>query len=257
MIRAAVKIAYLGEHFSGSQMQPGVRTVAGDVLSDLERAAGLGGGDPRLRLASRTDKGVNALGNVAVFDSGVDDPAVLLRALNAVSEYVFYRGVALVGEGFNPRFADNRAYRYVIPSQGMDVGAMGACAEMFAGEHDFARFCRQDGRPTTLTMDAVTLREGDGVAVIDFSARYYLWNLIRRIAAAVMAVGKGDATLEEVRGALCGDDLSFGVARPDALTLMDVRYGGVEFAPAAGVSAGRVEEGMFRNRLRGMFLESL
>ena len=258
MIRAAVKIAYLGEHFSGSQLQPGFRTVAGDILSDIGTIMNMSEEDIDLKLASRTDRGVNALGNVAAFNSIIDDPAILLKALNAVSKGIFYRSIALVGKDFNPRFADVRRYRYALPRGGMDIPSMKKCAELFVGEHDFSRFCRSDGRPTTLVMDSVDITEEDDIIFIDFSARYYLWNIIRRIAAAVAAVGRGTAAVNDVRDALDGKEINFGIARPDALTLVDVFYKGMEFSvPSADVLSGRVGEELFREKLRTVFFDSI
>ncbi|MDR2699024.1 MAG: tRNA pseudouridine(38-40) synthase TruA [Candidatus Methanoplasma sp.] len=258
MIRTAVKIAYLGRHFSGSQIQPGLRTVEGDILSDLRAITKMRDGDIDLKLASRTDRGVNSLGNVAVFSSSINDPDVLMKALNAVSEDVFYRGVAFVGGEFNPRFADKRSYRYVLRSDGMDLAAVRDCAGLFAGEHDFTRFCKPDGKSATLVLDPVVVREEDGLIVLDFSARYFLWNMIRRITAAVMSVGRGESSVSDVRDALEGKDITFGLARPDALTLLDVRYEGVDFvSPSADVFGRRVDEEMFEDKLRNMFFTSL
>ncbi|MBQ6547840.1 MAG: hypothetical protein IJL79_02715 [Candidatus Methanomethylophilaceae archaeon] len=98
MRRVAVRIAYLGKDYSGSQIQPGLRTVMGDVTADLER---IGGGRTGewfdLKAAGRTDKGVNALDNVIVFNTVFDDDEDLLRALNSVSKGIFYRAIATVG----------------------------------------------------------------------------------------------------------------------------------------------------------------
>jgi len=258
MIRAAVKIAYLGAHFSGSQIQPGCRTVEGDILSDLRALTKMRDEEIDLRLASRTDRGVNSLGNVAVFNSSIEDPDILLKALNAVSKDVFYRSIAFVDEEFNPRFANRRSYRYILRSDGMDVPAMRSCAELFAGEHDFIRFCKPDGKPTTIVLDSVDVRKEDGLVVLDFSARYFLWNMIRRMAAAIMSVGRGDSSVSDVKDALEGKEITFGLARPDALTLLDVRYDGIEFAvPSADMFDRRVEEEMFKDKLRNLFFTSL
>ena len=45
MRRAAVRIAYLGKDYCGSQYQPGYRTVMGDIIADLERISGGKEGD--------------------------------------------------------------------------------------------------------------------------------------------------------------------------------------------------------------------
>ena len=256
MIRAAVKIAYLGENFTGSQIQPGLRTVEGDVLSDITAVTKMPESSIDLKLASRTDRGVNALGNVAVFNCSIDTPEVILKALNGVSKDIFYRSIATVGEDFNPRFADMRYYRYILRSAGMNVPAMRECAALFTGEHDFTRFCKTEGKSALLFMESAGVREEGGFIILDFSARYFLWNMIRRMAAAMMSVGRGDHSLSDVKDALEGKDISFGLARPDALTLMDIRYENVIFT-AAGAPDKRAEEEIFGNTLKGMFFASL
>ncbi|AIZ57236.1 tRNA pseudouridine synthase A [Candidatus Methanoplasma termitum] len=258
MIRTAVKIAYLGECFSGSQMQPGFRTVGGDILSDLKTITKMHDEEIDLKLASRTDKGVNALGNVAVFSSNIEDPDIILKALNAVSKDIFYRSVAFVNDDFNPRFAEMRRYRYVLRSDGMDLPAMRECAELFVGEHDFVRFCKPDGKSTTAVLNSVDIRKEDGVIILDFAARYFLWNMVRRIVAAIASVGGGDSSLSDVKDVLDGKDMTFGIARPDALTLTDVYYKNVEFmTPSADVLDRRIEEEMFKDKLKNLFFASL
>ena len=71
MKRVAVRFAYLGDGFSGSQIQPEVRTVEGEMRTALHKVCGLDDDRLDLRIASRTDRGVNALGNVAVFYTGI------------------------------------------------------------------------------------------------------------------------------------------------------------------------------------------
>jgi len=257
MRRIAVKIAYLGDEFAGSQVQPGLRTVEGEVMSNL-KALGSSEDEVDLKCASRTDRGVNALGNVIVFSTRFDDVSVLLRALNAVSKGVFYRSAAEVDNDFNPRHADERIYRYVLPAAGIDVQLAMCCAALFEGKHDFVRFCRPDDRETVMTMRSVKLVKNDDVILIEFRSEYFLWNLIRRITAAISAVGRRDASVEDVQRALNGEMISFGVARPDALTLTDVVYRDVDFVvPADDMFDARIEEEMFRWSLRRAFFDSL
>jgi len=255
MKRIAVKIAYLGGEFAGSQIQPDLRTVEGEILSDLTAIKNCD--EPDMKCASRTDRGVNALGNVVVFNTDFDDH-ILLKALNAVSKGVYYRSIATVDEGFNPRHATERIYRYVLPADGMDVGKAKECASLFVGEHDFIRFCKADDKPTVMNMRSVTVTEGDDVLTIEFRSEYFLWNQIRRIATAIASVGRGDASLDDVRNALNGGTASFGPARPDALTLIDVIYDDIEFTtPAADVFSEKVKEEMFICSLRKEFFDSL
>ncbi|MEM3391728.1 MAG: tRNA pseudouridine(38-40) synthase TruA, partial [Archaeoglobaceae archaeon] len=59
-MKYAFKIAYFGENFFGSQFQPGLRTVEGEVRKALQDL----GIDSKPRFAGRTDTGVSALGQV-------------------------------------------------------------------------------------------------------------------------------------------------------------------------------------------------
>ena len=258
MRRVAVRFAYLGEGFSGSQIQPGARTVEGEMRAALHKVCGLDDSDLDLRIASRTDKGVNALGNVAVFRTGIEDPETLLRALNAVSDGVFYTAFAEVDEDFNPRHASSREYRYVLPSRDLDVDLARQCAGLFVGEHDFARFCRPDGKPTVVTVDSIDVSTEGETVVLTYRARFFLWNMVRRTAAAIRAVASGHSTLDDVRSALDGNDVNFGIARADALTLTSVDYEGLNFTPShSHVLSQKVGECAFSSDLRRGFYTAL
>lgn len=228
--RVAVKIAYLGKLFAGSQIQPGQRTVEGQVLSDLLIT---GSGRPAewfdLKVASRTDAGVNALGNVIVFNTAFQDNESLLRALNAVSKDVYYRSITDVDVDFNPRYANVRSYRYMVTYKDVDVGMMRECSKVFLGHHDFKRFCKYDGKPTETDLTRISVIEENGSVCFEFESRFFLWNMIRRISAAIIEVGRGRATIEEVRDVLNGKEGTFGLGRPDALTLTDVVYHALDF----------------------------
>lgn len=228
--RVAVKIAYLGKLFAGSQIQPGQRTVEGQVLSDLLIT---GSGRPAewfdLKVASRTDAGVNALGNVIVFNTAFQDNESLLRALNAVSKDVYYRSITDVDVDFNPRYANIRSYRYMVTYKDVDVGMMRECSKVFLGHHDFKRFCKYDGKPTETDLTRISVIEENGSVCFEFESRFFLWNMIRRISAAIIEVGRGRATIEEVRDVLNGKEGTFGLGRPDALTLTDVVYHALDF----------------------------
>jgi len=259
MKRVAVKIAYMGSGFSGSQIQPSGRTVESEVLDKLMLVMKLPADDLDLKFSSRTDKDVNALGNAIVFNSIFDDNAVMLKAMNAVGKDIFFRSACDVDEDFNVRYASSRVYRYVMPSEGMDLDLARQCADIFLGEHDFARFCKPDNKPTTANVTRIDMEEKDGVLILEFEARFFLWNMIRRMAAAIDCVSKGTRTLDDVRSAL--DDLqeiNFGVARADALTLMDVRYDWLQFTEAdPECFESRKSEERFSSDLRRTFFESL
>jgi tRNA pseudouridine38-40 synthase len=208
----------------GSQRQPGERTVEGEVIRSLIKVQAISSPEEaRFRAASRTDRGVSALGNVVCFDTDFQK-GKLLHALNAVSDGVYYHAVSEVPHDFSPRRAKGRWYRYFQSSEGLDLPAFQECAELFQGRHDFCRFCKPEGKATVKTIDSIKITPLGEFLVVDLHAREFLRNMVRRCVAAMISVARHEATLAQVRAALEGEDKSFGLAEPEGLVLMDVLY---------------------------------
>lgn len=222
--RAAVKIAYDGRKFMGSQRQPDLPTVESEVISALTRIGAISSTEEsRFGFASRTDKGVSALGNVVAFDTEFRKEC-LLQALNASSDNIYYHALAEVPETFYPRYAKKRWYRYVLPERNKDEELLRACAALFEGTHDFTRFSKPDGKSAVKHIEKIEIEHRDGAYIIDIHSREFLRNMIRRMIAAIDDVSLGHTDIEDVRKALEGEDRTFGLAPPEPLTLMDVVY---------------------------------
>jgi tRNA pseudouridine38-40 synthase len=222
--RAAVKLAYEGKDFLGFQRQPHANTVEDKVIEALIEIEAIDdAASSRFRGASRTDAGVSALGNVVAFDTEFRKDK-LLHALNAVSENVYFYGVAEVPESFSPRRASQRWYRYFLPSRNLDVEKVIESTKLFLGKHDFRRFCKVDERSTTKTIQSIEVFQLGEFLIIDIKAREFLRSMVRRIVAALDEVGKGNVTLDDIRLALEGEACHFGMASSERLCLMDVEY---------------------------------
>jgi tRNA pseudouridine38-40 synthase len=254
--RIAVKLAYDGRNFMGSQRQPSGPTVEGESLRALiEIGAVEDARSSRFASASRTDRGVSALGNVIAFNTGFRGD--LLRAFNAATDSVHAYSLAEVEDDFSPRRAEQRWYRYFLPNRGFDLTRVEACAKLFEGRHDFARFCRSEGRTTVRAIDSIDLLTVGDFVVIDVRARDFLWNMIRRMVAAMSEVGLGRAELSVVSKALEGEPISFGLAPSDHLWLMDVAYD-IEFQPECPPTLRRkIEEGRGRAFVAMAFFDAL
>jgi tRNA pseudouridine38-40 synthase len=111
-----------------------------------------------------------------------------------------------------------------MSSRGLDVDAVAECGRAFEGKHDFRRFCKPDGRSTVKMLESIEVMEVGGMLVVDLRAREFLRNMVRRMIAAAVRAGEGKASLEEVTRALEGEDITFGHASPEGLTLMDIEY---------------------------------
>jgi tRNA pseudouridine38-40 synthase len=222
-MRIALKIAYEGRPFYGHQRQPDRRTVEGECLTALRRARILTDHDDSFfRSASRTDRGVSAIGNVIAFNTRYDPDAVV-GAFNDKARDVWAWATAVVPAAFHPRHAVERWYRYQLHDT-LDLERLGAAGKQFEGEHEMDSFTSDPlGKPHRIR--SVEVREANGVRFVDVRAPSFRRGMVRRIVAAMVAVARGSVTMEDLRGALRGAKRDFGSLRPEPLTLMDVSYG--------------------------------
>lgn len=215
-MRYRARVEYDGTGFAGSQVQPGERTVQGELEATLARLTG----ETRVTVdvAGRTDAGVHALGQVIAFTyRGRMTAAELERALNgSLPSDVAVRDLRRVPIGFHPRYAARyREYRYTVWNgprsplrerqalgvrAPLDTAAMARAAAALVGRHDFSSFGAADRQPVR-TVHAVRVRRAGSIVTIDVTADAFLRGMVRRIVAILLEVGHGKLDENEV-GAL-------------------------------------------------------
>ncbi len=155
--RILLRVAYDGTNYHGWQLQPNAATIEGELNRAL---CVLTGEEIVVTGASRTDAGVHALGNVAVFDTTSRIPAEKFSyALNQrLPEDIVIQSSKQVADDFHPRHCDCRkTYEYDILNRTfplpayrntayflygtLNIEAMRRACQAFLGEHDFASFC--------------------------------------------------------------------------------------------------------------------
>ncbi len=227
MRRVMLTVAYDGTAYSGWQVQPGQETIEG-VLNRC--ISGLTGEAVEVTGASRTDSGVHALGNVAVFDTESLIPAEKFSyALNQrLPEDIRIQGSEEVPVTFHPRHcASRKTYEYRIYNAPfplpvkrlyahftyvpLDIDLMGQAAAYLVGEHDFKSFCSTDtqAQTTVRQIDSVEVREelqAGREIVIRVAGRGFLYNMVRIIAGTLMEVGRGKLPPESVKDILDARD---------------------------------------------------
>jgi tRNA pseudouridine38-40 synthase len=153
-------LAYDGTEFRGWQVQPGERTIQGELQSALGRITGE---SPLPQGSGRTDAGVHALGQVASFMLAAPIPAENLhRALNrTLPPSIRILETRKAGSAFHARHsAVAKTYEYrvfreaICPpslaryvyacSRPMNMEALQRAARLFEGEHDFLSFAATD-----------------------------------------------------------------------------------------------------------------
>ena len=237
-------LEYDGTEFHGFQRQRELRTVQGV----LEKCFSQRLGEPiRVIGAGRTDAGVHAEGQVVNFRTTRPVPeARVAEVLNAaLPRDVKIQSCEEVAEGFHARrCARSRRYRYtvmvrktpspllgrhaLIVSDRPAVRRMARAARMLVGRRDFAAF-RASGSESRTTerrlLGAECRRQGDAIWITT-EADSYLYRMVRNMASALLAVGRGEMAVEELMRAVAeGDRRSLPPpAPPCGLCLMRVSY---------------------------------
>ena len=217
MKRIKLVVSYDGTNYHGWQIQPNAITVEGVVnqaLSELlqEKVSVIG--------ASRTDAGVHAYGNVAVFDTESRiPPEKMAYALNRyLPEDIRIQSSCQVPDDFHPRHCNSvKTYEYHImntkiplPIQRLynyhfywelNLEAMKEAAKYIVGEHDFKSFCSAKTQVTDTTRTVYSLdlwKEGNQVK-LRITGNGFLYNMVRIITGTLLQVGTGHYKPEDVK----------------------------------------------------------
>lgn len=207
MKRVLLKIAYDGTKYCGWQIQPNglaVEEVINKTLSKLFNE------DIVIIGASRTDSGVHAIGNVAVFDTNARMPADKVSyALNQrLPDTIVIQDSFEVPGDFHPRYCrSNKTYQYNIRNSKfplptdrlyshyvyypLDIEAMQEAANYLIGEHDFKSFCSNGTRvvDTVRTIyDIKILKENHNISIV-INGNGFLYNMVRIIVGTLIKVG--------------------------------------------------------------------
>lgn len=184
--RIKLTVAYDGTNYCGWQIQPNGITVE-EVLN--RKISVLTGEEIKVIGASRTDSGVHALGNVAVFDTQSSiPPERFAYALNQkLPDDIVIVDSAEVPLDWHPRYQNDisKIYEYHIYNAPvpdpmkrhhstfvsflLDVEKMRDGAGYLVGEHDFVSFCniRTNTDDTVRTIEDIQIlvrEEAEGLA---------------------------------------------------------------------------------------------
>ncbi|HEY0546646.1 MAG TPA: tRNA pseudouridine(38-40) synthase TruA [Pyrinomonadaceae bacterium] len=243
-------LQYDGTDFHGWQIQDGLRTVQGEltrVLSLLDGRAVLAHG------SGRTDAGVHAVGQVASVRLEHEfAPEKLRAAINGNLERdVRVMEADVVSDEFHARYsARGKTYIYRVinsrvvspfwiryahgEARSLDVERMRECAGLFLGEHDWTAFSSAQTDAASRVREVKTLEihavwdERARARLVEFeiSANGFLRYMVRSIAGALLAVGRGEIAREIIARAIETGTRPHSIVTAPAcgLTLLSVRY---------------------------------
>ena len=233
-----VALGYHGAKFHGSQIQPDVRTVQGELKQDIERLGWWT--ESCLEMSSRTDSGVSVRMNLATISlprdiANVIDESSLVSALNDhLPEDLVVWKACRVPEGTRSRTAEKRLYIYrleMIPGWPSDVEyeRFSSACNLFIGKHDFTNFCRLDSvRSPIRNIDSCQPWQNSSGRIVGFTVvgDSFLWNQIRRMASSLHKFAKKDIELDEIALALekPEETIDLGLAPADGLILWSLGH---------------------------------
>ncbi len=270
-VKLAFRIGYLGDGFHGSQIQPDVKTVQGELVRVFQSPKWIdeNNTEHNLVLSSRTDAGVN----VRVNGGAVTIKKVLWDSLGAkkmiraiddrLCEGISFLDVIQVADDWNPRLAQFRVYRYRI--EGIEFWkypgeVFTEYCDLFTGTYDASNFARvEEGKePMRTILSCTPWIVNNRVVGFEIVGLAFLWNQVRRTANAIFKMSIGDLTIEQVKQAIEKPELTvdFGVAPPEWLILWGVSWQQLPLPDSntephfTSVPEGRVAERTMRKRWR-------
>ena len=245
MPRIALGLEYDGSLFAGWQAQ----IHATGIQNALESALSFVANHPvAVVAAGRTDAGVHACMQVVHFDAHSErsERGWVMGANTNLAESVGVLWSRVVPGDFSARFnAFARSYRYVIlnrlprPSllrervcwvrEPLNAEQMNAAAQHLVGTHDFSSFRAAEcqSRSPIRRLYRISVTRIHEYVVIDVTANAFLHHMVRNIAGVLIAVGRGDKSIDWPKQVLltCNRQQHAGVtASAGGLYLFGVMY---------------------------------
>ena len=170
-------------------------------------------------------KGMNTLlpDNIAVLSCEEADAEFHARYCTKAKEYVYL----INNKPERDVFLRKLAYHYPTA---LDIEKMRSAAKLFIGEHDFAAFCRSEGKKrvksTIRTIYDISVNENGGIVEIKIKGSGFLYNMVRIIAGTLIYISEGKRSFEDIENALVTGDreLAGMTLPPDGLYLNEVFY---------------------------------
>lgn len=225
MPRLKCIISYDGTQFSGYQIQPGKRTVQGEIQKTLTKLNK--GVNIRVSASGRTDAGVHARGQVIHFDTSLEiEPARWKIALNSLlPDDIAVSSAEIVHQDFHARFdAAGKEYRYFLllskhrdPFQRnyayqysleLNYDAMREASKHLLGTHDFTSFCsaKTEVEDRIRTLKEIDFSEENGMLVFRFVGNGFLYNMVRILVGTLLEVGNGRRAADTMQALLASKD---------------------------------------------------
>ena len=209
-------IRYDGTDFVGWQVQPGLRSVQGEIEAAVKAVTGE---CVRVTASGRTDSGVHAAGQVVNFKTDAKiPPEKFAAALNAVlPPDVKAMKSGRAKDDFNARFSAKRKtyvyniycadtddplkerYSARVPFK-LDLSKMRAVSAVLEGTHDFKCFLSSGSsvKGTVRTVYSIKITKRGADYKFSVTGNGFLYNMVRIMVGTLVMAGAGKISAEDV-----------------------------------------------------------
>ncbi len=241
--RVMLIVSYDGTAYNGWALQKSTHNTIEEMLN--RAIHGLTGEEVQVIGASRTDAGVHAYGNIAVFDTCSTIPGDRFSyALN----HILPQDICIVESRevhlkFHPRHCDTlKTYEYrvlntrmPVPtkrfytyhfSMPLDAELMNEAAKFIEGEHDFTSFCNVESQAVShvRTVKKVNVRRDGDEVMISVTGTGFLYNMVRIIAGTLIQIGRGKGKPSDIKDMIEKKDRSAAGPTAPANGLFLMKY---------------------------------
>ena len=242
-MRYLIDFSYSGALFSGYQKQKGRRTVQGEIEKILTN---INNKEVIIHSSGRTDKGVNALHQMAHFD--LDKKIACYKLKGALNDYlpddIHINDVCFVDNNFHARYmVKEKTYEYKINTmeynplhrthvyqycKPLNIFKIKKAIKYFKGEHDFTTFTsaedKRDDKTRIITKTYIKAKKG--IIIIRFTSKGFLKYQVRNMVGTLIKVGeeKVDPNIIPLLFTKKDRKSAHLCAPAEGLTLINVKY---------------------------------
>lgn len=223
------RLFYLGDAYHGSQFQPNLKTIQGELIDALNRwdsGSKNGYTTQTVQLSGRTDRGVHSIGQIVMING--ERKLEIDKVNRYLPPDIALWAYAIAPPNFNPRYdVLMRHYRYYLDTNPSDVNlqAMRTAIQLLSGTRDFSHLSKPDGdRPTTTTIINASFLKSDDSITLDIFGTNFLWKLIRKTVSLLEQIGAGTMDIQTFSDHLNGHNIIPGgiePAPPECLVLVE------------------------------------
>ena len=221
------RLFYLGDYYYGSQLQPGLKTVQGELIDAIETWSKEPHSKQTVQLSGRTDRGVHSFGQLVLVST---KKQLNIDAINKhLPEDIVLWAKTRAPEGFRPRSsALMRHYRYYLGPlwKNIDQNQVKKAISLLIGSNDFNMLSKPDERQNTVaTVLNISIGTDFEIPFLDVFGTSFLWKFVRKTVTLLTEIGLHNMEPEVILEVLQGikKTIRGGIepASPENLILME------------------------------------